>query len=137
MNSRRALAGAASALVVGAVLAGCSASSTASSTAPAAASPPAAASAAPSSDAQAAFQKVLDDAKAKFDFPGAQAGVWTADGEWYGVTGTSAANVDRPPQRDDHTRIGSISNAPQTFDIDGRQHVLVGVGDMLYAFALY
>lgn len=109
MNSRRALAGAASALVVGAVLAGCSASSTASSTAPAAASPPAAASAAPSSDAQAAFQKVLDDAKAKFDFPGAQAGVWTADGEWYGVTGTSAANVDRPPQRDDHTRIGSVT----------------------------
>jgi alcohol dehydrogenase (cytochrome c) len=36
-----------------------------------------------------------------------------------------------------HTRIGSISNAPQTFEIDGRQHVLVGVGDMLYSFAIY
>ncbi len=36
-----------------------------------------------------------------------------------------------------HTRIGNPTNAPQTFDIDGRQHVLVGVGDMLYSFALY
>ncbi len=36
-----------------------------------------------------------------------------------------------------HTRIGSISNAPQTFEIDGRQHVLVGVGDLLYSFAIY
>jgi alcohol dehydrogenase (cytochrome c) len=36
-----------------------------------------------------------------------------------------------------HTRIGNISNAPQTFEIDGRQHVLVGVGDMLYSFVLY
>jgi alcohol dehydrogenase (cytochrome c) len=36
-----------------------------------------------------------------------------------------------------HTRIGNITNAPQTFDIDGRQHVLVGVGDALYAFVMY
>ena len=36
-----------------------------------------------------------------------------------------------------HTRIGNISNAPQTFEIDGRQHVLVGVGDQLYAFVMY
>ena len=36
-----------------------------------------------------------------------------------------------------HTRIGNISNAPQTFDIDGRQYVLVGVGDTLYSFVLY
>ena len=36
-----------------------------------------------------------------------------------------------------HTRIGTISNAPQTYLIDGRQHVLVAVGDSLYAFALY
>jgi alcohol dehydrogenase (cytochrome c) len=36
-----------------------------------------------------------------------------------------------------HTRIGNISNAPQTFDIDGRQFVLVGVGDMLYSFVRY
>ena len=36
-----------------------------------------------------------------------------------------------------HTRIGSLSNAPQTYAIEGRQHVLVAVGDTLYAFALY
>jgi alcohol dehydrogenase (cytochrome c) len=36
-----------------------------------------------------------------------------------------------------HTRIGNITNAPQTFDIDGRQYVLVGVGDTLYAFVMY
>jgi alcohol dehydrogenase (cytochrome c) len=36
-----------------------------------------------------------------------------------------------------HSRIGSPSNAPQTFSVDGRQHVIVAVGDTLYAFALY
>jgi len=36
-----------------------------------------------------------------------------------------------------HSRIGNISNAPQTFLVAGRQHVLVAVGDTLYAFALY
>jgi alcohol dehydrogenase (cytochrome c) len=36
-----------------------------------------------------------------------------------------------------HTRIGNISNAPQTYLVDGRQHVLVAVGDTLYAFRLY
>ena len=36
-----------------------------------------------------------------------------------------------------HARIGQVSNAPQTYLVDGRQHVLVAAGDMLYAFALY
>ncbi len=36
-----------------------------------------------------------------------------------------------------HTRIGNISNAPETYTIDGRQHVLVAVGDTLYMFKLY
>jgi alcohol dehydrogenase (cytochrome c) len=36
-----------------------------------------------------------------------------------------------------HSRIGSPSNAPQTFAVGGKQHVLVAVGDSLYAFALY
>ena len=35
-----------------------------------------------------------------------------------------------------HSRIGSVSNAPQTYLIDGRQHVLVAVGDTLFAFTL-
>jgi len=36
-----------------------------------------------------------------------------------------------------HSRIGSISNAPQTYAVDGKQYVLVAVGELLYAFALY
>jgi alcohol dehydrogenase (cytochrome c) len=36
-----------------------------------------------------------------------------------------------------HARIGQVSNAPQTYLVDGRQHVLVAAGDTLYAFALY
>ena len=36
-----------------------------------------------------------------------------------------------------HSRIGSITNAPQTYMIDGRQYVLVATGDTLYAFVIY
>jgi alcohol dehydrogenase (cytochrome c) len=36
-----------------------------------------------------------------------------------------------------HSRIGNISNAPQTYQLDGKQYVLVAVGDMLYSFTLY
>ena len=36
-----------------------------------------------------------------------------------------------------HARIGQVSNAPQTYLVDGRQHVLVAAGETLYAFALY
>ena len=36
-----------------------------------------------------------------------------------------------------HSRIGNITNAPQTYEAAGRQFVLVGVGDTLFAFALY
>ena len=36
-----------------------------------------------------------------------------------------------------HSRIGNISNAPQTYMLDGKQHVLVAVGDTLYSFTLY
>ena len=35
-----------------------------------------------------------------------------------------------------HTRIGDISNAPETYRLDGRQYVLVAVGDRLFAFVL-
>ena len=35
-----------------------------------------------------------------------------------------------------HSHIGGISNAPETYAIDGHQYVLVGVGDTLYAFTL-
>ncbi len=36
-----------------------------------------------------------------------------------------------------HTRIGNISNAPETYAIDGRQYLLAAVGDTLYSFVLY
>ena len=36
-----------------------------------------------------------------------------------------------------NTRIGNISNAPQTYLIDGRQHVLVAAGTQLFAFVMY
>ncbi len=36
-----------------------------------------------------------------------------------------------------HSRIGGVSNAPQTYRLDGRQYVLTAAGDTLYAFLLY
>ena len=36
-----------------------------------------------------------------------------------------------------HTRVGNISNAPQTYAVDGKQYLLVGTGDQLWAFYLY
>ena len=36
-----------------------------------------------------------------------------------------------------HSRIGNISNAPETYLLDGKQYVLVAVGDTLYSFTLY
>ena len=36
-----------------------------------------------------------------------------------------------------HTRIGNISNGPQTYMLDRRQYLLVAVGDTLYAFTIY
>jgi alcohol dehydrogenase (cytochrome c) len=35
-----------------------------------------------------------------------------------------------------HTRIGNISNAPQTYLVDGLQHVLVAAGQQLFAFVM-
>jgi alcohol dehydrogenase (cytochrome c) len=36
-----------------------------------------------------------------------------------------------------HSRIGSVTNPPQTYLLDGRQYLLVAAGDTLYAFVLY
>jgi alcohol dehydrogenase (cytochrome c) len=35
-----------------------------------------------------------------------------------------------------HSHVGSLSNGPQTYMVDGRQYVLAAVDDRLYAFAL-
>jgi alcohol dehydrogenase (cytochrome c) len=36
-----------------------------------------------------------------------------------------------------HTRIGNVSNAPETYMLDGHQYILVAAGDTLYSFTLY
>jgi alcohol dehydrogenase (cytochrome c) len=36
-----------------------------------------------------------------------------------------------------HSAIGQVTNAPETYIVDGRQHVLVAAGDILFSFALY
>jgi alcohol dehydrogenase (cytochrome c) len=36
-----------------------------------------------------------------------------------------------------HSRIGTVTNPPITYMLDGRQHLLAAAGDTLYAFALY
>ena len=36
-----------------------------------------------------------------------------------------------------HTRIGQVTNAPETYVVDGHQYLLVAAGDTLYAFTLH
>ena len=36
-----------------------------------------------------------------------------------------------------HTRIGNITNAPETYALDDRQYVLVAVENRLFAFVMY
>ncbi len=36
-----------------------------------------------------------------------------------------------------HTRIGRVTNAPQTYMLDGHQYVIAATGDMLWSFLLY
>ncbi len=36
-----------------------------------------------------------------------------------------------------HTRIGEVTNAPQTYMLDGHQYVIAATGDMLWSFLLY
>jgi alcohol dehydrogenase (cytochrome c) len=36
-----------------------------------------------------------------------------------------------------HSKIGSVTNPPQTYMLDGRQYLLAATGDRLWAFALY
>lgn len=36
-----------------------------------------------------------------------------------------------------HSRLGQVSNAPETYMLDGHQYVLVAAGDTLYSFVLY
>jgi alcohol dehydrogenase (cytochrome c) len=36
-----------------------------------------------------------------------------------------------------HSHIGNVSNAPETYTLDGKQYLLVAAGDALYTFSLY
>jgi alcohol dehydrogenase (cytochrome c) len=36
-----------------------------------------------------------------------------------------------------HSHVGQVSNAPETYMLDGHQYILVAAGDALYAFTLY
>ena len=36
-----------------------------------------------------------------------------------------------------HSRIGNVTNAPQTYMLDGRQHLIAAAGDALFVFAQY
>ena len=36
-----------------------------------------------------------------------------------------------------HSRVGMVTNAPETYMIDGHQYILVAAGDSLYSFTLY
>ncbi len=36
-----------------------------------------------------------------------------------------------------NTRIGNVTNAPQTFLLDGRQYLIAATGDTLWSFVLY
>ena len=36
-----------------------------------------------------------------------------------------------------HTRLGNVSNAPETYVLDGHQYILIATGDSLFAFTLY
>jgi alcohol dehydrogenase (cytochrome c) len=36
-----------------------------------------------------------------------------------------------------HSQIGQVTNAPETYMVDGQQYVLAAAGDSLYAFSLY
>jgi alcohol dehydrogenase (cytochrome c) len=36
-----------------------------------------------------------------------------------------------------HSRIGNVTNPPQTYMLDGRQYLLVAANDTLFAFVLY
>ena len=71
---------------------------------------------------------------------GGGAGVLTTAGKLL-FSGDAGANiVARDPANGKpiwHARVGALSNAPETYAIDGKQYLLVASGDTLYAFALY
>lgn len=58
---------------------------------------------------RARLQARLDTHRIDHGYPGAMVGVWTPDRAWIGVSGVAGRGLDRPPERADHTRIGSVT----------------------------
>lgn len=97
-----------------------------------------------------AFLKAIDPATGKIawslPFPsagslrGAGTGILTTAGRLL-FSGDPAGNlVARDPANGRplwHVRLGTVSNAPETYMLDGVQYVLAGAGDRVYAFRLY
>ena len=54
----------------------------------------------------------------------------TARGTWWRM-------MRRPESRIWNTRIGNVTNPPQTYMLDGHQYVIAATGDMLWSFMLY
>ena len=50
---------------------------------------------------------------------------------------TSSRSIRRTASRCGTRASAQVTNAPETYMVDGRQHVLVAAGDTLYSFALY
>jgi alcohol dehydrogenase (cytochrome c) len=71
---------------------------------------------------------------------GGSAGVLTTAGKLLFAGDAGGNIVARDPANGKpiwHARVGALSNAPETYAIDGKQYLLVASGDTLYAFALY
>jgi len=67
-------------------------------------------------------------------------GVLTTAGRLLFSGDTSGNLVARDPANGAplwHTHLGTVSNAPETYLLDGHQYLLVAAGDTLYAFRLY
>jgi alcohol dehydrogenase (cytochrome c) len=56
-------------------------------------------------------------------------------------TGDGAGNLVAYDQADGtplwHTRIGQVTNAPQTYELDGHQYLICATGDRLWSFLLH
>lgn len=91
-------------VLLSAVVTGCDSATTATDTRGRTIPAPALAEPLPST-----LQATLDASRQALGFPGAMVGVWTPEGAWFGVTGVSGRGSGRPPRREDHTRIGSLT----------------------------
>ena len=88
-----------------------------------------------------ALDPVTGETKWRHEWPGRGGGGLLATAGNVIFTGDGSGNFVAVDATDGkplwHSRIGDPSNAPQTYMVDGCQHMLVAVRDRLYAFMLY